>query len=223
MKHQLTGIHYVSRETSSALDELIAREEERFNQYTELLLWWNKKINLVSRNAGISEVGRHIRHSLIPVALDMSVSKETILDTGTGGGLPGIPLAMALPERHFILNDISEKKCRALKQMVHKLGLVNCEVRPGDLEKLRLVDSCILATKHAFKLKELFHKSKSIPWKQAIIYKGKDYQMELDYYEGEELSGQAFDLSALDPPEFFSQKYILLVQRTGVIITRAGT
>ncbi|MEX1137004.1 MAG: RsmG family class I SAM-dependent methyltransferase [Balneolales bacterium] len=213
MKHSPGNIINVSRETLMRLDKVFKGNSYKLDKYADLLLWWNRKVNLVSRNSSKKHILEHIRHSLIPVALDLYSGNETILDTGTGGGLPGIPLAIALPDCRFVLNDISEKKCMVLKQMVKDLGLSNCEVKPGDLGKLTIVGPCILTTKHAFKLNDLLFKAKGINWEQAIIYKGTNYQSELNETNVKEIKVQAYNLSLLEPGTFYIGKSVLVVKK----------
>lgn len=199
----------VSRETSTIADQIISANKVIMCEYADQLMWWNKKVNLISRSSTRQNAVEHIRHSLIPVALGVYSGKEDILDTGTGGGLPGIPLAIALPDHHLILNDISQKKCRVLVQLIKSLGLENCEVRCGDLGKLDLKEKCTITTMHAFKLKNLFVKSKRINWVRAIIYKGADFKDELDECLDRKLSIKAYDLSLLEPDRFYEGKFVL--------------
>jgi 16S rRNA (guanine527-N7)-methyltransferase len=97
--------------------------------FAALLEKWNKSFNLISRQ-DIQRLGsRHILDSLSGVAL---LRGRSVLDLGSGAGLPGVPLAIAAPERHFLLCDRSERRTRFLRQVVHGLQLSNVDVWHGD-------------------------------------------------------------------------------------------
>lgn len=214
VKHNCQNMNQVSRETSNKLNQVFQTNKTKLGEYADLLLWWNQKMNLVSRKSNKQQILEYIRHSLAPLALGITFSKEElILDTGTGGGLPGIPLAIALADCNFVLNDISDKKCLVLSQIVNKLKLVNCDVKPSDLGKLAIDNPCTLISSHAFKLKNIISKAEYINWERAIIYKGQDYQRELEDVDSKIIDAQAFDLSSLKPSQFYLDKYILLVKK----------
>jgi 16S rRNA (guanine527-N7)-methyltransferase len=94
-------------------------------KYAELLREWNSKINLISRRDVENIVHRHIIPCLSIAAIGNFTENETALDIGTGGGLPGIPLAIAFGAVHFTLLDSIGKKITAVNDMILKLGLKN--------------------------------------------------------------------------------------------------
>lgn len=98
----------------------------RLQGYIELVRKWNKAINLVSRQDVERFVSRHLLDSLsIAQLVAAQSSAKAALDIGTGGGLPGIPLAILLPQLHFTLADRSDRKIRFLNQVVRRLELTN--------------------------------------------------------------------------------------------------
>lgn len=108
----------LSRETST----LSQSTEKKITEYVELLLKWNKAFNLTAITS-LDDIGsKHIADSL---AVADYIHGQSIIDVGTGAGLPGIPLAMALPEKQFTLLDSNGKKIRFLKQVVQALNLKN--------------------------------------------------------------------------------------------------
>ncbi len=102
---------------SSVLNQLI-----RFQQ---LLLKWNKTYNLTSVRDPLQVLGLHLLDSL---SVSSYLFGESVLDVGTGGGLPGIPLAMIHPQKSFVLLDSNAKKIRFLRQVILELKLENVKV-----------------------------------------------------------------------------------------------
>ncbi|MDR2432157.1 MAG: 16S rRNA (guanine(527)-N(7))-methyltransferase RsmG [Puniceicoccales bacterium] len=94
-------------------------------KYSELLGEWNEKINLISRKDIQNVISRHIIPSLSISAVGNFTRGEYVLDIGTGGGLPGLPLAIACRETSFTLMDSVEKKIMAVNDMVKRLNLGN--------------------------------------------------------------------------------------------------
>ena len=106
----------------------------RLVAYVELLTKWNKAYNLTAVRDPLLMVSRHILDSL---AVAPHVPERRIIDVGTGAGLPGIPLALAFPEREFVLLDSNGKKTRFLVQAKASLGLDNVEVVHARVEEYR--------------------------------------------------------------------------------------
>jgi len=105
--------------------------------YTELIRKWNKAINLVSRQDVERFVSRHLLDSLsITQLVADQPDAARVLDIGTGGGLPGIPLAIMLPQLQFTLADRSDKKIRFLNQVVRRLELTNVDAVAVDVARL---------------------------------------------------------------------------------------
>lgn len=111
---------------------------ERLFQYVELLLEWNKKINLISRKDVENVWERHILASLSILFKLTFAARSNIIDVGTGGGIPGIPLAIALHDSNFTLIDSIQKKIRAVDDMLSKLNLNNVITIIGRAETLSL-------------------------------------------------------------------------------------
>ncbi|MDR1877646.1 MAG: 16S rRNA (guanine(527)-N(7))-methyltransferase RsmG [Flavobacteriaceae bacterium] len=100
-------------------------QETLFNQLPELYSEWNKKINVISRKDTDSIYERHILHSLGIAKIIRFVPETKILDIGTGGGFPGIPLAILFPETRFLLADSIGKKIKVVEEIVKDLNLTN--------------------------------------------------------------------------------------------------
>jgi 16S rRNA (guanine527-N7)-methyltransferase len=118
----------------SAIEErLEVGHRERLRAYHALLLGLNRQHNLVSDVGAEHLWEHHIRHCLA-LAKHSFPAGSRVVDWGTGGGLPGIPLAIVFPQVHFILVDSIEKKVRAVRLMVRRLGLTNVSVWHGRAE-----------------------------------------------------------------------------------------
>lgn len=211
MKHNIT-YHYVPRETFEFIDLLFDKHEDIFEQYIGLLKWWNERVNLVSRNVSRETLREHIRHSLLLSKIFGFQNSQRVVDGGTGGGLPGIPLAISHPERTFFLNDIVKKKLLADKQMIRKLGLSNISVLNGSIEDIEMDNSFCLISKHAFKINDLYHMTAHLPWENLIFYKGEDFENELsgiDY----SLQINVHRLFSDGRPSFYKGKVLIVTSR----------
>jgi 16S rRNA (guanine527-N7)-methyltransferase len=108
----------------------------QLEEYITLLREWNAKINLVSRKDTDRLETKHLAHCLTITKFLRLMPKARLLDVGTGGGLPGIPLAICYPQAKFTLLDSIGKKVMVVEDMVERLGLTNVEVKRGRVEEL---------------------------------------------------------------------------------------
>ncbi len=106
------------------------------SRYGELLLEWNKKINLISRKDEANIWTAHLLHSTSPLFFLKLPSDANVLDLGTGGGLPGIPIKILNPNFHLILLDSTKKKIDAVTDIVRRLGLTNVKTKWGRAEEI---------------------------------------------------------------------------------------
>ena len=107
---------------------------EKLMAYLDLLAKWNRIYNLTAIRDPMQAVSHHLLDSLAVVRA-LSERPGTLADIGSGGGLPGIPLAIAEPARRVTLNDANEKKGAFLRQAVIELGLSNAAVHVGRVEE----------------------------------------------------------------------------------------
>lgn len=210
MEHQYTSNQNVSRETFSKVDQLIESYRGKLKTYLEQLFWWNKRINLVSRDVSRETVWEHIRHSLLLSQFKAFKSASIIVDAGTGGGLPGIPLTVTHPGKHFVLNDLVTKKCLAMKQIAKKIKLQNLAIVDGSIENFTHDEEFLLISKHAFKINELYKMTSSLPWSTMVFYKGSDFMEELDDIP-EKLKIEVYNFSRIS--DFYEGKVLVFISR----------
>lgn len=173
MKHVISYSEYPADRVEHVRESFI-RNKELLAQYVDNLLWWNERINLVSRDVPRETVLNHVEHSLSILGSELFNESDFIIDTGSGGGLPGIPLAILKPEKSFILNDIVSKKIMACKHIATKLKLNNIDSRIGSLKDLEVKPGSIMVSKHAFKINEMMEMVEGKPWLGVILLKGKE-------------------------------------------------
>lgn len=127
--------------------DLPATTRRRLLDYLVLVQKWNKVYNLTA----VREPQKMVAHHLLDcLAIVPHVSARTVLDVGSGAGLPGIPLALALPHSMVTLLDSSQKKCAFLKQATIELALANVQVVCGRLEGWRPLEKFELVVSRAF-------------------------------------------------------------------------
>ena len=106
--------------------DLTATQKSRFENLGELYNYWNQRINLISRKDIKSLYLHHILHSLSIARVIQFNPHTRIIDIGTGGGFPGIPLSILFPEAQFYFIDSIGKKIKAVQAIIAALGLKNC-------------------------------------------------------------------------------------------------
>ncbi len=118
-------------------------QTKQMEHYVDQLLAWNKKVNLISRQDEELVWQNHILHSISPLFKLKLKDSPTILDLGTGGGLPGIPLRILLPDSEIILIDATRKKIIAVDDMLAKLKLQSIRALWGRVEELTREESLV--------------------------------------------------------------------------------
>ncbi|WP_206064302.1 16S rRNA (guanine(527)-N(7))-methyltransferase RsmG [Oleiagrimonas sp. C23AA] len=140
------GREQLSRQLDAGLTalglELPGAARERLLDYQALLERWNKAYNLTAIRDPAQQVARHLLDSL---SIAPYISGDSLLDIGSGAGLPGIPLALAAPERAVCLLDTNGKKARFLREAVRSLPLPNVQVKQQRVEQAEGQYQCITA------------------------------------------------------------------------------
>lgn len=196
--------------------DLSPRQVEQFSALQELYAIWNQQINVISRKDIDSLYERHILHSL-GIAKVMSFKPGTkILDVGTGGGFPGIPLAILFPECEFTLVDSIGKKIKVVNEVAQAIGLTNISAfhsRAEDVkERFHFVVSRAVTEFPVFynwvRSKFLTEQLNELP--NGILYlKGGDLEEEFGkYYE----KSRFFELKDFFQETFFETKKVVYFQ-----------
>jgi len=168
--------------------ELSSESWDQLKEYTSLLREWNEKINLVSRKDMDRLETKHLAHCLTITNFLRLMPKAQVLDVGTGGGLPGIPLAICYPQARFTLMDSIGKKVMVVEDMVKRLNLENVEIRRGRVEELpkkRTYDFIIgravsaLPTFFGWVNNKIRKGARNSPANGILYLKGGDYTEEL--------------------------------------------
>ena len=190
-------------------------QKKQFVDLEQLYQEWNEKINVISRKDMDSLYEKHILHSL-GIAKVMEFAPNTkVLDIGTGGGFPGIPLAILFPQAHFTLVDSIGKKITVVKEVSAGIGLKNVTAiheRAEDMkDQFHFVVSRAVTQMPVFLrwLKDKFLKEQFNPKHNGVLYlKGGDL--------GEELAGlkaELFPLKNNFEGEFFETKKVVYLSK----------
>ncbi|MFV0530604.1 MAG: 16S rRNA (guanine(527)-N(7))-methyltransferase RsmG [Flavobacteriales bacterium] len=118
-------------------ENLTEIQQKQFIELEKLYREWNEKINVISRKDIDQLYERHVLHALAIAKVIQFNSGASVMDVGTGGGFPGIPLAILFPETHFYLIDSIGKKIKVVDQVKKELNLKNVETEQIRAEKVR--------------------------------------------------------------------------------------
>jgi 16S rRNA (guanine527-N7)-methyltransferase len=195
--------------------DLTEKQLEQFDKLEDLYNEWNEKINVISRKDMESLYEKHILHSLAIAKVMEFASGTKILDIGTGGGFPGIPLAILFPEAEFTLIDSIGKKISVVNAVSEGVGLKNVTAIHGRAEQLRekfhfVVSRAVTQMPEFLKwLKGKFEKEQFNPKHNGILYlKGGDLAEELAGIKAE-----IFNLKNYFDEEFFDTKKVVYVSK----------
>lgn len=112
------------------------QKKKQYEGYMEGVLEWNESVNLTTITDPDEFVCKHYMDSLTCADSEEFEEAERIIDVGTGGGFPGVPLAIAFPEKHFVLIDSLNKRIKIIQELCQKLEIQNVEAIHGRAEEL---------------------------------------------------------------------------------------
>ena len=176
-----------------------------FEQYHSLLLEANKRVNLISRKVDPEKLWTfHFLDSLLPLAYNMTFPDKKVLDLGTGGGLPGIPLAIMNSSAEIHLLDSRGKKIVEVERIIKKLDLINCFAFCKRLEEVKADpengavskkgEYDIIVSRSVLMTRTLIKKAKSLLNENGVLllYKAKELEPDLQKYDCEIFDSYTF-------------------------------
>jgi 16S rRNA (guanine527-N7)-methyltransferase len=174
---------------------------------------WNEKINVISRKDIDELYVRHVLHSLALVKILRFSPGTSFIDVGTGGGFPGIPLAILLPGCNFMLIDSIGKKIRVVQEVANHLKLTNVIARQNRIQEIKsrydfVISRAVTAFPDfvAMVRKNVSHDSKNALPNGILYLKGGDFEQEIKAFGG---SAEVFELSKFFTEPFFETKKVI--------------
>jgi len=182
---------------------------------------WNEKINVISRKDIDALYEKHVLHSLAVTVVCNFHNGARVLDVGTGGGFPGIPLAIFFPNVHFTLADSIGKKIRVVQEIATSIGLKNVTAVHARAEDLKVPAFDFAVSRAVAPLGEVWG------WVHGMIRKGQctdelpngliclkggDLEKEIED-SGLKARVQAWSVNDIFPEPFFDEKYLIYVAK----------
>jgi 16S rRNA (guanine527-N7)-methyltransferase len=187
---------------------------KQFTQLAELYEYWNAQINVISRKDIEALYLKHVLHSLGIAKVQIFLPGSKILDVGTGGGFPGIPLAILYPESEFLLIDSIGKKIKVVEAVAEAIGLNNLKAVHGRAEKVKgefdfIVSRAVTNMEDFVKwTRGKVSKKQKHELKNGILYlKGGDLSEELQNFP----KATIYDLASIYEDPFFETKKVVHV------------
>ena len=199
----------------SYFPQLTDLQKEQFSRLLPLYQEWNAKINVISRKDIDNLYLNHVLHSLGIAKMTSFKSGAEILDVGTGGGFPGIPLAILFPDARFRLVDSIGKKITVVKNVAEGIGLKNVEAQQIRAELVK-GEFDFVVSRAVTRLKEFYgwvhgkvkKDSKHSLYNGILYLKGGDLDEELAELKKPH---QVFELNTVFSEEFFETKKVVYV------------
>jgi 16S rRNA (guanine527-N7)-methyltransferase len=193
--------------------DLTEKQTSLFLALYDLYTDWNSKINLISRKDIENLYEKHILHSLGIAKIIRFKDNSAILDAGTGGGFPGIPLAILFPKVHFLLLDSIGKKIKVADDIARQIGLENVECLQARLEDENrkfdfVVSRAVMPLPDLVKIakKNIDRKQQNALPNGFICLKGGELQAEIMPFKNKTV---VYELSDYFEEEFFKTKKVI--------------
>jgi 16S rRNA (guanine527-N7)-methyltransferase len=191
------------------------KQKEQFAALYDLYVDWNSKINVISRKDIENLYTHHVLHSLAIAKLIQFTDGTQIMDVGTGGGFPGVPLAILFPECNFLLVDSIGKKIRVATEVSNAIGLENIQFRHCRAEEVKekfdfVVSRAVMPLPDLVKIirKNISKEQHNALPNGLICLKGGNLDSELQPFKK---TAEADDLSMYFEEEYFKTKKIVYV------------
>ncbi len=177
----------------------------KFEQLEDLYAGWNAQINVISRKDIDELYLRHVLHSLGIAKVQAFKPKSHVLDVGTGGGFPGIPLAILFPEVRFYLVDSIGKKVKVVQEVANALGLKNVRAEHGRVEKVRGEFDFIVS-------RAVTNMDDFVKWTRKKVAKKHNHELAngILYLKGGDLTDELASFSKatiFDLPDYFTEDF----------------
>ncbi len=196
--------------------EFTPQQLEQFRLLGPLYQEWNEKINVISRKDIDSLYEKHVLHSLAIAAVADIPAGYQVVDLGTGGGFPGIPLAIFFPEVKFHLVDSIGKKLKVVEAVAEGLGLKNVTTQHTRVEDIKNRKFDLVVSRAVAPLNDLWRWSKPLLKKPSgsgptglICLKGGDLAAEISESG---VRPKMVPIYKIFPQDFFQEKYVIAVQ-----------
>ena len=206
----------------SYFSDFTPRQIEQFKMLGPLYNEWNSKINVISRKDIDSLYEKHVLHSLAIAAVFEFKPGSSVIDIGTGGGFPGIPLAIFFPEVQFHLVDSIGKKLKIVNAVAEAAGIMNITTQHIRAEEIKNRQFDYAVSRAVAPLKDLWHWSKPLLKKKQKLAEEDELLPGLICLKGGDLAKEIQEsgtrprimpISDLFKEESFQEKYILYVTR----------
>jgi 16S rRNA (guanine527-N7)-methyltransferase len=201
--------------------DFTAHQVAQFQQLEELYKEWNEKINVISRKDINALYEKHVLHSLAIAVLCSFKKGAQVIDIGTGGGFPGIPLAIFFPDVQFLLADSIGKKIKVAQEVINATGIKNATAIQARVEEIKGREFDFAVSRAVAPLGDLWkwikpmirtgQKSEELP-NGLICLKGGDLTKEIDE-SGLQKRVQAWNVHDIFPEPAFEEKYAIYVPR----------
>jgi 16S rRNA (guanine527-N7)-methyltransferase len=191
--------------------DLTTNQIHQFKRLQALYADWNEKVNVISRKDVEHFYERHVLHSLSIAKVHHFESDQKVLDVGTGGGFPGIPLAILFPETQFLLVDSIRKKISVVQDVIQQLELKNAKAEWSRVEEIDEKFD-VVVTRAVAKLEQLLLWTKKHS-KHLIALKGGDLQQEITDISNIKKVLTVYPIPDFFKEEFFETKVVIDIKR----------
>ncbi|MDG2059453.1 MAG: 16S rRNA (guanine(527)-N(7))-methyltransferase RsmG [Flavobacteriales bacterium] len=194
--------------------DLLEKQIKQFSQLQDLYNEWNSQINVISRKDMENLYLKHVLHSLAIAKVISFADGTKVLDVGTGGGFPGIPLAILFPNVEFLLVDSIGKKIKVVNEVANSIGLKNLRAEHKRAEQVNgqfdfVVSRAVTKMKvfQQWVRKRISTKQRNIIFNGILYLKGGDLTEELKGIKNVEL----YNIPNFFAEEFFETKKVVYI------------